>query len=213
MPIGYSGIGPGEWRTVPGNGRRWVPAPRGDSGGGGRGGAGRGGGAGGSVQQTITASKPPELEALLGKYNKYLSGLEGGTGHIQDVTASKLRDVREGGRRALLESNVQSGRTGAGNVAEYDAETARGEQQAISDVALGREGLIGSTILGGTSLASRPTELALQEKGLTLQAQGQQAQIQAAQQQANMQALLSILQAQRSSPLYAGGGNLPGLNF
>lgn len=146
----------------------------------------------------ITAQRSPALEGLRNRYDKYLNDLSGGqmTGRIMDIAGSKARDIREGGRNALIQSEGQRGVASSPALAQYDAETARGQQAALADVATKREQMLGDAIRGGTGVEGAPEDMALREKGFGLQTwQAQNA--------ANMdafQAFMALLNAQRSSP-------------
>jgi hypothetical protein len=155
---------------------------------------------GGGGTGTFTAQTSPALDALQGRYDKYLSGLESNTGRIMDIAGSKLRDIREGGRTSLQASEALRGIGSSNRVANYDAATARSQQGAIADITTQREGTLGAALQGGLGIAKAPADLALSEKGLQLSAAAQQ------QQAANssLQAYLSLLQANRSSPIYSG---------
>jgi hypothetical protein len=161
---------------------------------------GTGGGGGGGGGGTFTAQTNPALDALQGRYDKYLNGLEGNTGRIMDIAGSRLRDAREGGRTSLQASEALRGVGTSNRVGNYDAATTRGEQGAIADITTQRENTLGSALQGGLGIAKAPADLALQEKGLGLQAAAQQQQ--AANQQ--LQAWLALLQSQRQSPVYSG---------
>lgn len=185
----------GRWVNTP-SGRRFVPNPRGGGGGG-------GGGAGGRAQATTTAQTNPELTALLGAYKKQLGALESGSGHVLDIAGQKMREAREGGRRGLIEGNIQRGATGGSGLQEYEADTQRGIQGAVTDAALGRESLLNQFILGGTGLAALPGQMALEEKKFGQQVVRDQSQIAAQAAEQRMNAMLALLAASRSSPLQA----------
>lgn len=165
------------------------------------GGIGGAGGAGGPTG-TFTAQTNPALDALQGRYDKYLDNLEGNTGRIMDIAGSRLRDAREGGRTSLQASEALRGVGTSNRMGNYDAATTRGVQGAIADITTQREATLGSALQGGLAISKAPADLALQEKGLQLTAAGQQQQ--AANQQ--MQAWLALLNSQRQSPIYAGFG-------
>lgn len=169
-----------------------VPPPYSPSGGAG----GAGGGAGGS----FTAQTNPALDALQGRYDKYLDNLEGNTGRIMDIAGSRIRDAREGGRSALQASEALRGVGSSNRVGNYDADTTRSQQGAIADITTQRENTLGSALQGGLGIARAPGEFALAEKGLGIQAA--QAQQAAANQQ--LQAYLALLQSQRQSPIFSG---------
>lgn len=165
---------------------------------------GGGGSAGGGSDFSMSAQTYPALEALQGRYDKYLGNLESNSGQIMDQAATRLRDAREGGRENLRQANTFAGRASAPSTANYEAQTQRGVQQAIADVTTDRERTLGSALQGGLGIARAPAELALSEKGLGLQAQQAQASAQAQQAQMQLQQMLALLQAQRSSPIYGG---------
>jgi hypothetical protein len=162
------------------------------------------GGGGGAPGLSLQAQTYPELEALQQKYNSHLDDLKNNTGHVMDVMGTKMRDAREGGKESLRQANAFAGRASTPANAAYEAQTQRGVQSTLADVANDRERQLTSALQGGLGIARAPAELALSEKGLGLQAY--QAQTQAANQSAqmNLQALLALLQAQRSSPVYSG---------
>jgi hypothetical protein len=155
----------------------------------------------------LTASSNPALEALSERYKKYLDNLEGNTGQIMDQAGQRLRDAREGGRQSLMQTQGLRGVSSSPATAKYEADTQRGVQGAISDIATERERTLGAALGGGVGVFGAPANLALQEKGLGLNAWQ-------AQQQAQMnqfQMWQALLNAQRNSPLggVPGGGGGP----
>lgn len=153
----------------------------------------------------VTASTYPALEALQERYNKYLGGLETNTGQIMDQAGSRLRDAREGGKRSLQQSQGARGVASSPADSRYEADTQRGVQGAISDIATERERTLGAALQGGLGIARGPADLALSEKGLGINAYQAQQQAQIGQ----FNAWLALLNAQRNSPLnqqtYTGG--------
>jgi len=190
---GYGGprpYQPAPWPPPPAQGYQPAMPPAGGA-------AGAGGGGGGG---TFTAQTNPALDALQGRYDKYLDNLEGNTGRIMDIAGSRLRDAREGGRTSLQASEALRGVGSSNRLGGYDAATTRGEQGAIADITTERERTLGGALQGGLGIAKAPGDMALAEKGLGIQAAGQQQQ--AANQQ--LQAWLALLQSQRQSPIYSG---------
>ncbi len=145
----------------------------------------------------LTASTYPALEALQGRYTKYLDNLEGNTGHMMDIAGQKLRDAREGGKAALQQSAGIRGVASNPALGKYESDTQRGVQQAITDVGVERERTLGAALGSGVGVYGAPANLALQEKGLGINAY--QAQQQATANQFQM--WLALLNAQRQSPL------------
>jgi hypothetical protein len=141
----------------------------GGGGGYGSGGYGPGGyGAGGNVN--FEAQADPNLEALLGRYNKYLDDFEGNTGHILDLAGQKMRDAREGGRKALTTSEGVRGVGSSNRMGQYEADTQRGVAGAVADAANARLLQQGNEIRGGLGLAEAPGSSALREKMFGLSA-------------------------------------------
>lgn len=159
--------------------------------------SGASGGAGGN----FSASTYAPLEALQGRYNKYLDNLEGNSGQIMDQAASRLRDIREGGRKSLMASEGSRGINTSNRLSNYEADTAGSQAKAIADITTNREQTLGNALQGGLGIAQAPANLALSEKGFGLSAAAQQ---QAAAQQ-NLQSYLALLNSQRTSPIYTPG--------
>jgi hypothetical protein len=154
----------------------------------------------------INAGMYQPLNALQDRYNKYLGNLETNTGHIMDTAGAKLRDAREGGKTSLQQGNTMRGVASSPNMANYEAQTQRGVQQTIGDITTERERTLGSALQGGLGIMRSPAELAMQEKGLGIQAYQASTAAQNAAAQQNLNAFLAMLNAQRSSPLYTGSG-------
>lgn len=159
-----------------------------------------------SADINLTAQNNPQLDALMSRYTSWMDNLEGGTSRAMDIVGSKLRDAREGGRRALREGETLRGVGSSPAMGEYEAQTQQGVRSGLTDLALGREAMMGDAIRGGLGLATAGPDLALRERQLALQAQ---AAAQAAQQQ-NFDRWFALLNAQRNSPLnqstYTGVG-------
>lgn len=152
----------------------------------------------------MTASTYPALEALQKRYDTYLGGLETNTGQIMDQAGARLRDAQEGGKRSLQQTQGLRGVASSPADARYEADTQRGVQGAISDIATERERTLGAALQGGLGIARGPADLALAEKGLGINAY----QAQNAAQMGQFNAWLALLNAQRNSPLnqpYTGG--------
>lgn len=161
----------------------------------------------------ISATISPQLEALSGKYDKYVSDLETNTGHSMDVMGNKFRDIREGGRKALMDRNAIAGRNSATGVQDYDAETSRGVQAEVAKAGLDREVMRGSALSGAVAAAKAPLDTALAEKGLGLSAyNAHNSAVNAANatNSANFNnaynQMVSLLEYNRSSPVYYAAG-------
>lgn len=176
----------------------------------------------------LQAQVNPQLQALQGRYSNYLTGLEDNTGRIMDQAGSRFADLREGGASRLAASEANRGIASSNRMGQYQAETSRGQQQVVGDIANAREGMLGSALQGGVGVYGAPEQMAMQEKQLGLNAynaqnaaqgnlasqgvQQQQLQLQAQQQAAQQQAqaasqqmaqFQALLQASRSSPVFA----------
>lgn len=149
-PNWHEGPGPYGWGTTPSGG----------------GGYGKNGGATPPKpsELKLESTLDPRLEELVGMERGYLGDLKEGTGRIQDITAGRLRDVREGGRKAVQNSAAFRGVDDEHALTSYDAETARGEQSALADVATGREALMGSALQGALGIFAAPGQNALAQQ-------------------------------------------------
>lgn len=152
----------------------------------------------------VNAQTSPELQALLDRNNRNLDEIESGTGHEMDVMGQKFRDAREGGRESLRQANAFAGRASTPATAGYEAETQKGVQGTLADVALRRRQMLTGAIQGSLGIARAPGDMALAEKGLGLQAYQAQTAAQNAAAQLQLQQMLALLNAQRQSPIYSG---------
>lgn len=118
----------------------------------------------------LSAQEDPNLVGLGNDYKKYISDLQSGTGRIMDIAGSRLRDAREGGRKALSEDAAMRGVDDSKLLEDYDTETQGGVSKALADITTDRERTLGGALQGGVSVFGAPKQLALQEKGLGLQA-------------------------------------------
>lgn len=181
----------------------WGPQPVGGAAGGSFGAAvmpGSGGGGIASPGISVGAQTNPALDALLGRQNANLDRLTSGGGELMDTAAGRIRDVREGGRNSLMQSEGMRGVGSSNSLAGYEADTARGEQGAITDVANNRQQNLTNAIQGGLGIAGAGAQQALAEKQFGLSTYN-------AQQQAasnDFSHFMALLQAQRSSPIYSG---------
>lgn len=152
----------------------------------------------------LSAELDPNLVGLGNDYKKYISDLQSGTGRIMDIAGSRLRDSREGGRKALSEDAQVRGVDDSKLLESYDTETQGGVQKALADITTDRERTLGGALQGGVNVFGAPKQLALQEKGLGLQAW--QANNAASNQSwANILALIAARNAtQPPMPQYAG---------
>lgn len=153
---------------------------------------------------TFQADTDKGLEALKTRYNTQLDNIENNTGRIMDQRASRLRDIREGGANALSQGMVQSGKASDPAQAGYAAETAAGEQRAVTDVGQEQQNALTSALQGGVAVNRAPADLALDEKRFQLSAYQSDKAAQNADAQTNLQALMAMLNSQRSSPIYSG---------
>lgn len=149
---------------------------------------------------SLHADTNAALTALNDRYTQNLNNLQDGNGQIMDIAGSKIRDAREGGRRALQEGNIQAGKASDPSLAGYDAETQRGVEGAITDLALGQEDKYTSAIQGGVNVAGAAPGLALSEKQLQLSAYNAEN----AADRNNFDKFLALLNANRQSPIYQG---------
>ncbi len=150
----------------------------------------------------VSAQSNPHLDALLSRSNANLDRLTSGGGELMDTAAGRIRDIREGGRAALGQSEGMRGVSSSGRLADYEGDTSRAQMGAITDITNNRQQNLTSAIQGGLGIAGAPAEMALREKQFGL------ATHQANQQSANdnFQRFLALLQAQRTSPIYSGTG-------
>lgn len=155
---------------------------------------------------TLSAQTNPALDSLLAQQNKYISDLQSGTGLAMDVAGQKMRDAAEGSKAALGQSEGFRGVRSSNRMAGLEAETNRNVTKAIGDVASERERMLGAAIQGGLGIARAPGEMALAEKSLGLNAFQAQRQSEAQ----DLSAFMALLNAQRSSPIYSGGGGAAG---
>lgn len=155
-PNWHEGNGPFGWGATPGGG--------GGSGGGGSAAPPR------PSELTLDAKANPYLEELVGRQRGYLDSLEGGTGRIMDIAGSRLRDAREGGRKALQNSAAFRGVDDGSVLSSYDAETTRGVQSALADITTDREALLGNALQGSLGIYSAPGEDARAQNAQALQA-------------------------------------------
>lgn len=151
---------------------------------------------------TLNAEMYQPLTALQGRYDKYLNNLESGTGQIMDQAGQRFRDAREGGRQSLIQGQGIRGVGSSNQLAGYEAGTQRGVQSAVADMANARTQMLGGALQGGVGVMGAPAELSLKERGLGLQA----AQLNEQTQMNNFNRFLALLNAQRQSPIYSGGG-------
>lgn len=151
----------------------------------------------GVPQLNLHADTNQALEALAGQYSQQLSDIKGNTGHIMDTLGTKMRDSREGGRRALQEDSTLAGRASDPGLANYDSQTQGMVDQTLADVALGQQDRLTSALQGGVSVMGAPASMAMNEKNLQVQAYN--AQNAAAQN--SFDRFLALLNATRTSPL------------
>jgi len=150
----------------------------------------------------VSAQTNPALDALLARSTANLDRLTSGGGELMDTAAGRIRDIREGGRSALGQSEGMRGVSSSNRMGQYEADTSRGEMGAITDITNNRQQNLTSAIQGGLGVAGAGQEMALREKQFGLATQ------QAASQSANdnFAHFMALLQAQRSSPIYSGSG-------
>lgn len=152
----------------------------------------------------LSAELDPNLTGLGDDYKAYIRSLTSNSGKIMDLAGSRMRDSREGGRKALRESAALRGVDDSKSLASYDAETQGNVTRAVADTATERERTLGAALQGGVNVFGAPKQLALQEKGLGLSAWTAN---QAANNQ-NWSSYLALLSARNStqprSPMYGG---------
>lgn len=161
-----------------------------------------GGGAAMSPGLNIGAQTNPALDALLARSTANLDRLSSGGGELMDTAAGRIRDIREGGKASLGQSEGMRGVSSSNRAGQYEADTSRAQMGAITDITNNREQNLTSAINSGLGIAGAPAEQALREKQFGL------ATHQANQQSAsdNFQRFMALLNAQRSSPIYSGTG-------
>lgn len=159
-------------------------------------------GAGGAL--TLHADTNQALSALSGRYGKHLDNLEGNTGHIMDTAASRIRDVREGGRRALQEDALFANKASDPGLASYEAGTSGLQAGAIADIAQGREANLTNALVGGVGVMGAPAEMALKEKGTQIAAYNAENAAKSAVSNMAFQQWMALLNANRTSPIYTG---------
>lgn len=161
-------------------------------------------GGGSAPSLTLHADTNSALTALTGRYNKHLDDLSGNTGEIMDTAGSRIRDAREGGRRALQEDALFANRASDPALASYDAATTGAQAGAIADIAQGREANLTNALVGGVGVMGAPAEMALKEKGQQINAYSAENAAKAATSNMAFQQWMALLNAQRSSPIYTG---------
>lgn len=162
-------------------------------------------GGGSSVPSlSLTANTNQALEALRSRYGKHLDNLENDTGQIMDTAGSRIRDAREGGRRALQENSMFRGAASDPALSSYESETTGLVAKGIADTAAQREANLTGALQGGVSVMGAPEEQALREKGLGVSAYTAEQNARAAANNTAFNQYLALLNATRSSPIYTG---------
>lgn len=149
---------------------------------------------------TLKADTNQALNALLSRQDQHLDNLTNNSGAIMDTAASRIRDLREGGRRQLQEDSLFRGAASDPSLSAYDAETTGMATKAIADTAVQREGNLTNAIQGGLGVAGAPAAEARAEKGLQVSAY----QAEQAAKNQNFASWLALLNASRTSPIYTG---------
>ena len=88
-----------------------------------------GGFSGGNVSPGIDvgAQTNPALDALLARSTANLDRLSSGGGELMDTAAGRIRDIREGGRSALTQSEGMRGVSSSGRLGDYEGDTSRAQ--------------------------------------------------------------------------------------
>lgn len=119
---------------------------------------------------STSAPDDPRLTGLADRYGRYLDDFESGTGKIMDIAGSKLRDAREGGRKALAQSEKFRGVASSGAMGDYETETQGQLSGTLADIAVNREREYGAAMRGAVPMYRAPRELNLQERSIGINA-------------------------------------------
>lgn len=162
--------------------------------------------AGGAPELNLKAETYPALDALLKDYRAGVDDMKSRDGRALDMAGSKIRDMREGGRQALKESEGIRGVKSSNRLSGYDVGTQTAGAQAIAGTAMAREDAALGALGAALPLATAAPSLALQEKNLQLGGYNAKIAADQAANQTQFNQFLALLQANRSKPeIYTGG--------
>lgn len=164
---------------------------------------------GGGGDMSITAQEYGPLTDLQRRYVGALDEFDPETDRGAIRLAQDIRDLASGQRSERLASYARRGLRGPGQGDVSDLlerqsadETTRAAGRAMVDYRAARAGQKLAAIRGGVPVAGAPAELALREKEFSRQIREGEANRQMAQANQTLNAYLSMLYANRSSPIY-----------
>jgi len=164
-----------------------------------------------------SVAQNPDLAAVQKRYSDYLDTMDKTTGQLAINAAQRVRDIDDPMLQQTKANAVLAGAASTPALAQQLANTQRSEYGAIANTLAQREATKGQAIQGALPIAAEPQREALAEKQFGLEAyrvpqelqlqQGrldlmaQQNQLAAANQQ--FQEFQAMVNAQRTSPIYA----------